>query len=224
LFSGFSSNKFDMFHKKNKLPNAINRGFFTALLVILATTVSCAQSAKDNADWLIDVLDISEGSVVAEMGAGDGSLTLALAEGVGPEGQIYSSELGADSVQYLQDVVDSAPASNVTVVQGQADQTNFPGECCNALFMRRVYHHFKDPSAMNQSILESLKPGGRLAIIDFAPRSTESTDPADRASGQHHGVTEDTVVKELKEAGFTLVSSERKGRNVYVVMQKKERE
>ncbi len=215
-------NKADFTCEEKGISGAMKRILFSTLLVIAATTVSCAQSTEEDADWLIEVLNIQEGSVVAEIGAGDGSLTLALAQHVGSNGHIYSSELGADSVQYLQDAVDSASASNVSVVEGHPDRTNFPQKCCNALFMRRVYHHFKDPSEMNQSILESLKPGGRLAIIDFTPRSTESTDPDDRATGQHHGVTVETVVKELKKAGFTLISSEERGRDVYVVMQEKE--
>jgi ubiquinone/menaquinone biosynthesis C-methylase UbiE len=49
------------------------------------------------------------------------------------------------------------------VVEGGLAQTNLPDECCDAVFMRHVYHHFGDPPAMNASLFRSLKPGGRLA-------------------------------------------------------------
>ncbi|HLR31280.1 MAG TPA: methyltransferase domain-containing protein [Fodinibius sp.] len=192
------------------------------LIASSAATVACAQETEDS-DWLIEVLEIDKGSVVAEIGAGDGSLTLAIAGHIGREGVMYSSELGADSVQYLRQVVASAPVSNVTVVEGHPERTNFPEGCCDALFMRRVYHHFKDPASMNNSIWEALKPGGRLAVIDFAPHGGESSAPTERAAGGGHGVTSETVVKELSQAGFIRVNSDqRSGRDVYVVMKKPE--
>lgn len=195
---------------------------FAALTLLTVTTVACGQE-KEDVIWLIDVLELEEGSVVADIGAGDGSITLALAEHVGPPGRVFSTELGADSVQYLRNVVNSAPVSNVTVIEGHPTRTNLPQECCDALFLRRVYHHFKDPSTMNKSIWQSLKPGGRLAVIDFASRGGESSDPEGRATADHHGVTAETVTEELQEAGFTVVSSEqRSGRDVYVVVEKGE--
>ncbi|MCW9705474.1 class I SAM-dependent methyltransferase [Fodinibius salsisoli] len=195
------------------------------LLIMTTTTISCAQSVDEDAKWLIEELNIQQEDVVAEMGSGNGRLTMEVARHVGPSGHVYSSELGADSVQYLQDVVNKAEVSNVTVVEGHPTKTNLPKECCNVLFMRRVYHHFDDPAAMNKSIWQSLKPGGRVAIIDFAPSGTERSDPEERdcSSFEHHGVTKETVVEELKNAGFQLVSAEeRSGGDIYVVVQKME--
>jgi predicted methyltransferase len=74
--------------------------------------------------------------------------------------------------------------------------------------VRFVYHHFKDPGLMNASLRQSLRPGGLLAIIDFASDGAESADPAGRASGEGHGVTPATVVRELRQAGFELVTVE----------------
>lgn len=200
------------------------RGYTLVVLFVLSLpVVSCSQNTDDDADWLIEVLNLKEGSTAAEIGAGDGSLTLAMARHVGSAGQVYSSELGADSVAFLQNVIDESNLANVTVVEGHPTQTNFPEACCDALFMRRVYHHFDDPESMNQSIGESLKIGGRLAVIDFAPSGTEKDDPGERdcSSFEHHGVTEETVVDELKKAGFQLVSSEeRSDGDIYIVMEK----
>ena len=209
--------------RTKNITHVFRRTLSVIVLLITPTTASFAQSDAEDAKWFIDVLEVEEGSVVAEIGAGDGSLTLAMARHVGPGGQVYSSELGADSVQYLQNVVNSAPVSNVTVIKGHPNRTNFPKECCSALFMRRVYHHFKNPAAMNKSIWQSLKPGGRLALIDFAPRGTEDGGADNGSLGPQHGVTLDTVVKELKDAGFSLISSDKRtGRTFSVVMEKKE--
>ena len=108
---------------------------------------------------------------------------------------------------------------NVTVLEAHATRTNLPERCCEVLVLRRVYHHFSDPEPMNASMWESLKPGGLLAVLDFAPDGAESPDPADRDTGDRHGVTSATVVRELREAGFeVVVVDEGTGRGRYMVV------
>lgn len=192
-------------------------------LVLLATTsLSCAQAPgnQSDVDWLIQVLDIRSGSVVADIGAGDGDQSLAIAQHIGSEGIIYSTELGTESVEKLKQSVANADVGNITVLEGHPNQTNLPEQCCDAIFLRRVYHHITSPDAFNSSLFKSLKPGGRLAIIDFEPRGSEA-DPGGRSSGSQHGVTAETIIEELTQAGFSLISSEKgSGRDIYVVMQK----
>lgn len=195
------------------------------LLGLLAvTSVSYAQAPNNRSDvnWLIDVLKLSKGSVAADIGAGDADQAVPIAKHLGPSGKLYATELESGALQELRDAVKKADVDNITVVKGHPMRTNLPAECCDALYMRRVYHHFKDPETMNQSLLATLKPGGRIAVIDFEPRESEAQ-PADRASGGSHGVTNETVVNELRKAGFKLISSEQPfGRDIYVVMEKPE--
>lgn len=75
--------------------------------------------------------------------------------------------------------------------------------------MRNVYHHFEDPAAMNASMAAALKPGARLAVVDFSPPpGSEAKTPADRSKDGTHGVTSEALARELKDAGFEPVSSE----------------
>lgn len=192
--------------------------------IVLTNPVACAQlpGNTDDANWLIEVLELKEGSVVADIGAGDGDETIEIAKHVGSDGHVYSTELGSEKIQNLRSAINGTELNNVTVIEGDPIQTNLPEQCCDALYMRRVYHHFEDPASMNQSLWNSLKPGGRLAVIDFEPRGSEA-EPSGRDSNDQHGVTAETVVNELEQAGFQLVSSENKsGRDIYVVMEKPE--
>ena len=76
---------------------------------------------------------------------------------------------------------------NVTVIEGGGGGHQSAAACCDALFMRDVYHHITAVEAFNKSLLASLKPGGRLAIIDFVPRPNRAARgvPANRGG---HGI------------------------------------
>lgn len=195
---------------------------FVIIIAILSPLWACAQAPGNQSDvnWLIDVLELKAGSTVADIGAGDGDQTLAIARHIGEAGTIYSTELGDEQLEELRESVSNSDFNNISVLKGHPQKTNLPQECCDAIYLRRVYHHITSPEKFNASLYQSLKPGGRLAIIDFEPRGSEAN-PEERSSGNQHGVTAETVVEELKKADFELISSEKQsGRNIYVVMQK----
>jgi ubiquinone/menaquinone biosynthesis C-methylase UbiE len=165
------------------------------------------QSQTDAADAarLIEVLEIQPGSTVADIGAGGGALVPAIARRVGATGRLYATDINADRLTDLKKVTAANALENVIVLQGAADETKLPEGCCDAVYMRLVYHHFGDPPAMNASLFRSLKPGGRIAVLEFKPTSGKSAPPGKRNEGDAHGVMPDTVVEELKAAGFADV-------------------
>jgi ubiquinone/menaquinone biosynthesis C-methylase UbiE len=171
---------------------------------------------------MIAALDIHEGSIVAEMGAGSGGRTIDIAKRVGPTGRVYTTELGDDRLRNLRNAIEKSGAKNVTVMAAHATQTNLAEGCCDALFMEHVYHHFEDPAAMNASIFRTVKPGGRVAVVDFAPKGgEEAKEPKDRDEERHHGVLAATVQAELERAGFEFVKTEKiKEQGFLVVMRK----
>ena len=187
-----------------------------ALLVAALATgaalpgAACAQNdfAADAAR-IVAVLGLEAGDTVADIGAGGGELAIELARAVGPSGRVYATELNDDRLAEIRRAIESAGLGNVTVLEAHASRTNLPERCCEALVLRRVYHHIADPGQMNASLLASLEPGGHLGIIDFDPDSAESTNPGGRANGNQHGVTSATVARELAEAGFEVVTVER---------------
>jgi len=170
-------------------------------------------------EQLFEALGVREGMTVCEIGAGDGDLSLAAARLVGPGGRVFTNELGERNVRSLRNRVDRSGLTQVTVVAGDPLRTNFPDGACDAVFMRNVYHHFDDPAAMNSSIAAALKPSGRLAVVDFPPSGAEAGRAADR-DGSRHGVTPESVSRELVAAGFEAVSSEVNSRWFLVVVTK----
>jgi ubiquinone/menaquinone biosynthesis C-methylase UbiE len=178
-----------------------------ALAVLALATLLHAQKQDDAADAsrLIEVLAIREGSRVADIGAGSGELTVRLAPHVGLTGRIYATDVNPQRLQEIRSAVDSAQLQNVSIIEGASTQTNLPHQCCDAIFLRHVYHHFGDPPLMNASLRASLKPGGRLAVVDFRPDNGVSGPAGRRASDVSHGVMPETVMDELRQAGFTGV-------------------
>jgi SAM-dependent methyltransferase len=139
---------------------------------------------------LRQVLNVERSSVVADVGAGKGELTLALAA---EARHVFATEIDPGRLQHLRET----KLANVTVVESQASGTGLPPNCCDAIVMRRVYHHLTDTAAVNASLLRSLRPGGVLAVIDFPP-------PFFLGRGAF-GVPADDVISEVKRGGFELV-------------------
>jgi SAM-dependent methyltransferase len=135
--------------------------------------------------------------VVADVGAGRGQLTLALAAAVGAGGHVFSSEIDPGRLTELREVV--GKAGNITLVEAKDRETGLPAACCDAIVLRRVYHHVADPAATNAGLLQALRPGGVLAVIDLPP-------PLFFPERSSLGVASRLVVGEVKAAGFELVA------------------
>jgi len=161
-------------------------------------------TTADEVERLAAWLEVQPGTRVADMGAGDGTFAVALARRVGPSGQVYATELADERLADIRQRAAEAKLSNVTVIEGAVSSTNLPEACCDALFSRLVYHHLTDPAAINADILRTLRPGGRLVIIDFEPGGIMNwigrPETADRHGG--HGTPKETVMQEVTRAGF----------------------
>jgi SAM-dependent methyltransferase len=190
-----------------------------ATLLIPVPAAAQRSGSPITIEKILEVTRAGAGSTVCEVGAGDGELSIAAARIIGASGRVYTSELGEDRVKALREKVTASGLAQITVVAGDAGKTNFPDGACDALFMRDVYHHFTDPAAMNSSIATALKAGGRLAILDFGPPpGNEAARPADRSKDGMHGISAESVAREMKEAGFEPVSSEAGSQRWFIVV------
>jgi predicted methyltransferase len=204
------------------IPRDARRFVTTSVTIAVAGALLAAagpQGADADRDRVVAALGLRRGSVVAEIGAGDGALTIAIARVVGPEGRVFSNELNPKRLADVGLAARNAGLANVTTIQGDITGANLPEQCCEAIFMRDAYHHFTDPASMNASLLRSLKPGGLLAVLDFGPPpGAESESPGGRSADGHHGITAATLERELTTAGFEIVSTSPYGFRNFVVV------
>src|SRR5688572_3548115 len=164
------------------------------------------RQAELDAPKLVEVLEITPGMAVADIGSGGGAMTVVLGHW-NRGGRVFATDITERALRLTRAYAKKEGLTNVTVIEGAAAATNLPDECCDAVFLRHVYHHITGIAAFNKSLHASLKPGGRLAIIDFEARRPNPAQipkgvPANRMG---HGIPPSVVIEEVTAAGFTHV-------------------
>src|SRR5687768_8350064 len=190
-----------------------------ALAIVCAIGVLSAQQEPDarqikqereqaelDAPKLVEVLGGKPGMTIADIGSGGGATTVVLGHWIGP-GRVYATDITERTLRETREYAKKEGRATATVIEGAAAATNLPDECCDAVFLRHVYHHVTEIAAFNRSLHASLKPGGRLAIIDFEARRPNPAQipkgvPANRLG---HGIPPSVVIEEVTAAGFTHV-------------------
>ena len=160
--------------------------------------------AAEEIKRLAALMEWKSGTIAADIGAGDGRYTFAAVEHVGAAGKVYATEIDTKKLEELRAEVAKRKLKNVVVVESKEADTSLPTACCDAIFLRRVYHHLTKPAEFNANLVRSLKPGGRLAIIDFPPRA--GLDPVEGVPSNRggHGIPQKILIEELKAAGLQV--------------------
>ena len=177
------------------------------LLVVLACAVAAVGlrgEAGEEVRRLAELMGWKAGTIVADIGAGDGKYTFAAVERVGASGKVYATEIDEKKLAELRDEVAKRKLRNVIVVESKEADTSLPTGCCDAIFLRRVYHHLTKPAEFDANLVRSLKGGGRLAIIDFPPRA--GLEPVEGVPSNRggHGIPQKIVIEELSAAGLKV--------------------
>jgi len=174
-------------------------------LVLLFATQAAAQqtqltegqikAAALEVPELAKLFELKPGMIVADVGAGFGAWTMEFAKAVGPTGRVYATDIGTAQLAALREA--AKKHANVTVFEGAAQSTNLPALCCDAVLIRDAYHHLTEPSGIIKSMAAALKPGGRLAVIDFPPRANSDLPAGVPANRLGHGVPSEVVEREV---------------------------
>jgi predicted methyltransferase len=191
------------------------------LLTCLAAAIALPISAKlllaeaDPSDWttrdtwqhpqeVMDALELKSGSAVADVGCGEGYFTFRLADRVGRTGKVYAVDIRADRIQKVRERAAEKSLPQIIAVVGDPDDPHLPPKSLDAILVVNSYHEFSAYDAMLSHFFAALKPGGRLAVIDYAaepgkPRS-EYVD--------HHRIPPELVQQEVGGDGFQLIRRE----------------
>jgi ubiquinone/menaquinone biosynthesis C-methylase UbiE len=152
-------------------------------------------------DEVIRALDLAQGAVVAEIGAGTGYFTAHFARAVGPAGRVIATDVQPEMIGALEELARGEPLANVTVVHAGFDDPSLPDACCDLVFLGNVYKELSGRGAYLRRLAAALRPEGRIAVVDFRPGAPGLGPP------QEVRLPEEQVVAELAEAGFDLAQS-----------------
>ena len=176
----------------------------TCLAATVAFVLHARGAASDEIPKLAALMDWKAGTVVADIGAGDGGYAFAAVQQVGATGKVFATEIDAEKLKALRAEVKKRDLQNVVVVESGDAEANLPVSCCDAIFLRRVYHHLTQPLEFDASLMRSLKPGGRLAIIDFPPHPEYGKVKGVPKDREDHGIQQNILIDELAKAGFQM--------------------
>jgi ubiquinone/menaquinone biosynthesis C-methylase UbiE len=190
------------------------RGWLAALLgatlalgghYVLSRSVPRARAdERSEIDRLAQLMQWKPGATIADIGAGDGAFSFAAAQKVGASGRVYATEIDPEKLKALRAEVEKRKLQNVTVIESATDDTKLPTNCCDDIFLRRVYHHLTQPVEFDKNLLRSLKPGAHLAIIDFAPTDKYGPVPGVPKNRGGHGVPQKIMIDELTTTGLKV--------------------
>ena len=153
---------------------------------------------EESPDVAVRLLQIPQGASVADIGAGSGYITLLLSAAVGPTGRVFANDLQPQMIEILRRRLASQHVMNVTLVQGAVDDPNLPPASVDLALMVDVYHELSRPQAMLQKLRSALKPGGRLALVEY-----RKEDPAIPIKFEHKMSIQEAKA-ELEAEGFKL--------------------
>jgi SAM-dependent methyltransferase len=180
---------------------------FSGVLLFAVFVSVCLAISESEIQRLARVMSWKTGQAIADVGAGEGEIGFAAAVAVGETGKVYLTELDEEKIVALGKDASRRKLNNVVILTGAEKDTKLPDNCCDAIVLRRVYHHFTAPTEMDASLLRSLRSGGLLAVIEFPPRkSLTASDPVKGVPSNRggHGIPRKILVAELLAAGFTL--------------------
>ncbi len=151
---------------------------------------------------VIDALNLKPGLAVADLGSGSGYFTRRFIEAVTETGKVYAVDVEPEMLKYAEEsVVHMHRSYTAEFILARPDNPKLPYGSIDLLFLCNTYHHLEERTKYFSDTRSSLKPGGRLAIIDFYndERSGELGFP------KQHLVPRETVIAELAKAGYRLV-------------------
>jgi ubiquinone/menaquinone biosynthesis C-methylase UbiE len=126
---------------------------------------------------VVAALKVKAGQVIADIGAGSGQFSLPLARAVRPGGTLYAVDIDKELIEYVETQATEQGMVNVKPILGGLTDPLLPVDV-DLAFINDVLHHIEDRAGYLSTLSLYLKPGGRVAIIDFLPdQSPHKSDP-----------------------------------------------
>ncbi len=156
---------------------------------------------EERTDLLANALQLKPTDVLADIGAGTGYFSFRLAHDV-PQGKVLAVDIQPEMIQYLNDNKKKNKAPNVEPVLGTITDPKLPANGVDIALLVDAYHEFSNPREMLTAIVKSLKPGGRVVLVEY--RAEDPNVPIKEL----HKLSVAQATKEMRAVGLKLVKSD----------------
>ncbi len=160
------------------------------------------RDAWQKPEQIMDALGIADGATVADLGAGGGWFTIRLARRVGPAGVVYAEDIQPQMIESIRRRVEREGLKNVRTVHGTATDPRLPAGQIDAVLIVDTFNELEDPVALLGNVARSLRPRGRLGIVEF---KSDGLGPGPAPEEQ---VDERRVLGAAAQAGLRLIKRE----------------
>jgi ubiquinone/menaquinone biosynthesis C-methylase UbiE len=154
---------------------------------------------EEDCETLLKALNVQPGQIVCDMGCGNGFYTLPLARLVGERGQVIAVDIQREMLGLLKSRAREERIRNIKPLLGTVIDPKLEPNSCDLVLMVDVYHEFSRPEEMLQAVRRSLKPTGRVALVEF--RAEDPNVPIKPL----HKMSKEQILKEFEPNGFQLV-------------------
>jgi ubiquinone/menaquinone biosynthesis C-methylase UbiE len=165
---------------------------------------SSNRDAEERPVELVKEIGVEAGMTVADIGTGVGYMLPYLSRAVGDSGKVYAEDIFDDFLARARHRAAEAGLKNVEFIKGNEHSPELPAHSFDLILALDSYHHYNYPQDMLAGFRNALKPGGRLAIVEYYKR------PGAMGGGngalQHIRLDDSGVIKELEANGFSLVT------------------
>lgn len=158
-----------------------------------------SREREEDGATMIKQLKVQPGQTICDMGCGNGYHTLKLAKLVGPTGKVLAVDIQPEMLTLLREAAKQAEITNVKPILGSLTDPHLPAGSVDLVLCVDVYHEFSHPEQMLRAIRKSLRPKGRLVLVEF--REEDENVPI----RPEHKMSKQQVLKELTPNGFKLV-------------------
>jgi cyclopropane fatty-acyl-phospholipid synthase-like methyltransferase len=169
-----------------------------------------ARDAWQQPDRVIAALELAPGMVVADIGAGTGYFAMRLARAI-PDGQVIATDIEPDMVRYMTDRAAREHVANLRAVLTPPTDPQLSAGSVDRILVVDVWHHLGDRAGYARALAAGLRPGGRLAVVDFKLDAT-------RGPPREHRLAPDEILADLRSAGLTASLSRTTLPDQYIVI------
>lgn len=153
---------------------------------------------------VLRVLDFRPGERVADLGAGSGYFTIPIARAIGPDGVVWAIDIFQQMLDFIERRIAIERLPNVRLYKTLREDLRLPEGDLDTILMSDMLHYVQDRVPLLRGLKEYLRPGGRMAVLDFTPKSMEER-PWGPSPDQQ--VSQTVLEEEMRLAGMKLRES-----------------